>query len=461
MESGLSVAEWAYVVSAAFLLVVAAGAASFVIAHLTWRVALLPLADAVRGGRSTREVAAGRYARRMQVVGRLSYLLSAALLALLLSTPPLGSSEAYPPLSVGVQAALVVVAWFAWLVTWMLVHTSYVLGPAYAPLSSRESHGQTSLAPTVKILLSRGLPALLLVEGAAVPIATAQRELLWLVPVAAVAGLLVHTALFPHVIRWIFPCTPIERTRHAALAGRITQWAIRAGVRVKNIEVCEDQGGGSMAAALGFGRPTAFFGDTLLAAMDWRQQDALIAVLLGVVRTRRGTRINKVLYALVEASMLAAFFWLLADMETQWNANVPGLAPWYPVIVAVTVVAATRYAVWRALGGYTFARYTRRADAFGADLTGERIATMVALHSIGVLTGQQARMSGRIAALDRLRQRPGPRAPWAALPVPSSVPFVLRGETLTVSLGEATPPQPVPEGPHALSQAVAAAVEQV
>lgn len=81
-------------------------------------------------------------------------------------------------------------------------------------------------------------------------------------------------------------------------------------------------------------------------------------------------------------------------------------------------------------------------------LTGDPLALMVALHTVGALRGNTAEMAKRISRLDALLKQPGPRAPWADAPVPSAIPLVVGGRTLTAPLDSAPTPFDVPIAPY-------------
>ncbi len=270
--------------------------------------------------------------------------------------------------------------------------------------------------------------------------------LIWLIPLLTVLVFLVHDAFAMQEVRWWYPSTPIEQTAWADLEPRIRAWAAYAGVRIGSIEVLDtNQFGASLAGEAGWGLPTVYFSENVLGGADWRQQDALTAIVLGLVRYRAGVRLLKSLYALGEGIALAALFVGMAVAESNDLSSFLLFA----LTAVVTSIFVSRHILWRLFAGYKTAHYASLQERFAAGLTGDPLAMIVALHTLYELAFVPLPLhSDRLKLLNQLRGQPGHWAPWADLPVPSAIPFTIDGQTLTAPLESAPPPPPVPTAPY-------------
>jgi len=417
------------------------------------------LAAAVRAGRMTPDEAHADFLKRFALFARAAYFLLVGLLLVLVAPQLISStlSPWLPPLTVGPTVGVVALAVTAWFVVQAIASAACRVTPDYMTLRARPFEPIPAFVRTVKFVLIRYGTALALVEAAAAFVIFGWLDLLWLIPVAAALSVLAYRFLSPFEQHWYILSRPIERTDWAALAPRIAGWASRAGVRIGFTRVLASRDAGTAGATfLGVGRPTLFLGDNVLAATDWRQRDALAAVLLGLARRSGDIAIAKIIWAVMETSVLAALVRALAFFDTSDPAAVTLIAP---LAVASLTAAATLYLIGRLSVGYSFQLFAQRADRYAAELTGDPLAVLVALHTLGELRGQPGAMSARIQRLDTLRQRSGPWAPWADLPVPSAITFVLAGRTLTAPLDSAPPPAPVPAEPYPTRGPVAVAVD--
>jgi len=90
------------------------------------------------------------------------------------------------------------------------------------------------------------------------------------------------------IIRWLYPCTPIEQTEWAALGARIQAWAQLAGAPPRSVYLRRMAPYGTADwAVTGLSRQTLYVNDVFLAATDWRQRDAYTGLLLEVGRNVR------------------------------------------------------------------------------------------------------------------------------------------------------------------------------
>src|SRR5437868_8676731 len=91
-------------------------------------------------------------------------------------------------------------------------------------------------------------------------------------------------ALRFHALR--APLQPIEQTQWAFLVPRIQSWARLAGIEFASIQLQQDLIGTSIASVIGLRQPTLILSETLLRYTDWRQQDAMIGIAIGLARKR-------------------------------------------------------------------------------------------------------------------------------------------------------------------------------
>ncbi len=257
--------------------------------------------------------------------------------------------------------------------------------------------------------------------------------------VAAVFALPIYTATAS--------LQPIEQTQWAALAPRIAAWAHLAGVEFASVQVQQDLVGMVNIRSLGVRRPTLIISETLLRYTEWRQQDALIAIALGVVRKH-----------LYRNNLLRSFFLLAAAavfiiaLSFILSLSVASFTWIFLVLILYLLLLGVRIGSRRFLQTSYFG-----VDRIAALLTGDPLAVMVALHTINTLNGMPAMQGSvlvpavgrRLLKLDELVRQPWQRAPQAAALVPACAPMSFGPYYLTVSLDQATKPDPVPSVPYA------------
>lgn len=276
----------------------------------------------------------------------------------------------------------------------------------------------------------------LLLVSAAGLLVSADGSLAVLLIVAALASYVLLALVGAHVLRWQVRTTPLERSEWAALAPRVAEWQRRAGVRLRDVRV-QHTGrlGYANVQVAGMLDRTLLLSDAFLAASDWRQRDALVAWAIGYTRrasARTGSR--AAIYAVVVAALAVTFAlpYLAPDLD-------PFILTILPLVILVAALALLLSRRGSA-GGVVVA-----TDRFAAALTGDPLALIVALNTLNAINGlppQRAlgrypSLASRVVALAQLAQRPGPRAPFAAQPVPSAVPIALDGRLVTAPLDQA------------------------
>jgi hypothetical protein len=324
-------------------------------------------------------------------------------------------------------------------------------------LPEREALGYTG-----KRVLVAYVPALALCEatGAAAVVNIGAGIAVLLVGLVAVVVL--RRTLATALTLWIIPSLPIERTPWAALGPRIREWGRLTGTEVRTTYVQQTVrlGTGSVAAVGPRSRRVLFIGDALLGNTDWRQQDSLIVYTLS--RSTSITRRSQLTRTLIPLGLLAALMVILVVLLLllQNDAAVSPLVLLTFVLVALALVLALLvFAIFNAIVGRRRARKRLlAADARAVALTGDPLGLMVALNTLSALSGMPTdrhlgyipSIAERVAALDALLRQPGPRAPYAAQPVPSLMPVYVGPYCLTVPLAAGAPsaPAPVPAGAY-------------
>jgi hypothetical protein len=263
----------------------------------------------------------------------------------------------------------------------------------------------------------------------------------------AILALLATTRL---TLRMIFPLQhyafirslrPIAQSEWAGLEPRIKTWADLMGVELAGTYVYKDLIGQINAHLVGLGKPYLMLSETFLRYSDWRQQDATICVGLSLVRKR-----------VAQASILlnsVTMFMLLGLLILTVTVLYSAIDPFTPLVIVIVGYALI-------LGGYNYVRYWIKKRFFDGDrlavfTTGDPVALMVALNTIGMLNGISPTQktilpsnAERIQYLDTLVRQSWPRAPQAGAPVPSIVAFTFGQHYLTVPLDQATEVGPVP-----------------
>ncbi|MBO0793236.1 MAG: hypothetical protein J2P36_20120, partial [Ktedonobacteraceae bacterium] len=180
-----------------------------------------------------------------------------------------------------------------------------------------------------------------------------------------------------------------------------------------------------------------------------RQQDALTAMMLGTFRRRRTSFLLLRILLIVLLVAFVAGLIVLVELPTTEPGQI--MLIWLVVVSLILLALIVQLSIRRINKRRQFS-----IDDFAANLTGDPIAIMVALHTICALNGiplnykgsRQPAVARRLAYLDQLARADGPRAPQAGLLVPSSIPARFGPYTLSAPFNEATPPEPVPAAPY-------------
>jgi hypothetical protein len=201
---------------------------------------------------------------------------------------------------------------------------------------------------------------------------------------------------------------------------------------------------------VGLGRPVLILSESFLRSSEWRQQDAAVAIAIGLTR-KHILRSRSIYSGLVIATSV---LFLSALLLTTSLAN---------------SLSTDTYAIFLFVFAFYFflrliQRYSRRflrakyfdVDRVAAHLTGDPVGVMVGLHTFNVLNGVPATLRStnvpsineRISVLDALVRTPWPRAPYAAEPIPSIAPVTIGQYMLTVPFSQNTDASRVPEAPY-------------
>jgi len=237
------------------------------------------------------------------------------------------------------------------------------------------------------------------------------------------------------------PLQPIEQTQWASLVPRIQRWARLAGIEFASIQLQQDLVGTSIASVIGIGQPTLILSETLLRYTDWRQQDAMIGIAIGLAQ-KRIFLVNFVRKLLVNIVALAfiAFLPFTASLVGS-GFTILSIALVVSILLKVANIVVTRY-----LRSAYF-----DVDRIASLLTGDPIAVMVLLNTMnslnGVTTTQDSKLvpstHERMRQLEILLHQPWPQAPQASMPVPSITAVGFGQRYLTMPLDQATEPAPL------------------
>jgi hypothetical protein len=404
------------------------------------------------------EVGYQRFAERTSSIMRAGVRVDAALLLLpILFVVLLGPALALAGLPADVVSVtpaqvicLIGFGLLANILTFDLLSAALIESQALVWLRGTPSRPANFLALTLKRVVLTYLPLSLLVAAAGLPLALGRPDLLWLVVPAALLWILPSRLFATRIQTWLHPTAPIEDTRWAALALRIQAWGERAGLPIAAIRVQRMASVGSSQAHIAGGRrPTLFLSDLMLENTEWRQQDALSGLALGVAR-QRGRRTLLSVLALVYWASLIDVAVLTFDggnaLASQLSSDLADLVGVSSVLLFGLLVLGVAFAFYM-IRNDQLARLTLDADRFCAELTGDPAALIVLLHTtiaLDATSRQRQRLwrpptAVRVAALDTLMRAPGPHAPWASAPVPAITPVILGPYILTVPLQPAAP----------------------
>jgi len=343
---------------------------------------------------------------------------------------------------------------------------AYASATAWADAQAmRELRGLTTrpadlIALRLKSLLLLTAPVLFITEVAVALFSSFMSLEARIAVFAALILLIVGWAIaWSNRLRLLYPTTPLAQTAWAPVATRAEGWARLAGVSLGGVQMAQSGAFGFADGNItGVFSRTIYLSDRFLQATDWRQQDALIAYLLGLDTRRR----RLYLFSYGSSALILIFYAVIVFFPDSLSAASIAFIPiFFLVIMALRIfrLSGSVYSLTR--------RYMLLSDAdrLGAELTGDPMAAIAMLTTASALTTQDPTMATvagatlpprmtlltlgvgqRVAALDALMRRAGPRAPWAYQPVPSAAPVMLGPFTLTTPLqpGQANAPAPTP-----------------
>lgn len=252
--------------------------------------------------------------------------------------------------------------------------------------------------------------------------------------VSAVFGARLHA--FTNVLQ------PITQTPWANLAPRIAAYARLAGVEISSIQVQQDLPGTFSAGYLGLGKPVLFISEFFLRHSEWRQQDAIVSLVISFARKN----VNRHMLLSKLASTGAAIACIVLPLGSV--AFIQGLNPITSFLLS-SIVALTLYSKTSSYFRRLHIRNDLEADCIASYLTGDPVALMVALNVVYTFNGERLDHSSEQARrLDELAHQPWPHAPQASLPVPAVFALDFDSRPLSTSLDQATSPDPVPTAPY-------------
>jgi hypothetical protein len=456
MDSG-----WPWI---AGLSIIVFGCAVMVFTVLLVNVALSHEIAAVRAGRYPAEIGYQRYLSAnlgiLRVAAPFAFLMPLALVVVLASSTTLFNPTSPEVSGLGANELVAFVlalggAAFAIPFSTYELLAAFVGRRALRELRAIQISVGEALAFRAKRSLVAYVPAFIILEVAAV-VARADLTGAILVVLAGLVALVVFRRLLgPRLLRWYATTLPIERTQWAGLASRMQEWAQLAGMRLGAVYVQQSERLGT-ANIVGYGRRrrSINISDKLLASTDWRQQDALIALGLYPIGSRLARmQLVRTLPALAVLLLIfgaAALPGLLGQTTIDLSGGGLVLFLLLPTCLAVILFGTGIY--YAVTSRNRFRGLFFAADRFAVDLTGDPMALKVALNTVAALNGlapdrriaYYPSTAERVAALDGLMRQPGPRAPWAYMPVPAVAPVWQGPYSLTVPLQAAPPPGPVP-----------------
>jgi hypothetical protein len=305
--------------------------------------------------------------------------------------------------------------------------------------------GQVANDCRYRSVLPVTLPSFLLLEATGILFLLNLQTYLWSIPVLAVMLRLIDGLTKNYTLKWVARVEPLQQTTWAALEPRIRQFAELEGVEIGDICVhTMTRIGSGLSLVYGLRRPTLLLSGIFLKNSDWRQQDALIALMLGSIK-RRGPLIDILFRLAVTVALwifVVAFSAVLASLD----------APVVSTSALTTLsIACTLFIILILLRTLSMSKQSAHYRS-AMRLTGDPLAVLAVVHTLGLLTttppSRYTWQSKRMRRLEELARQPGPRVPWANRPVPSIAPLESGSVTLTVPLEHAPPPEPVEDGPY-------------
>jgi hypothetical protein len=260
--------------------------------------------------------------------------------------------------------------------------------------------------------------------------------------VVGTVGEVVYGVFRGHLYAFTNALQPMTQTQWAHLAPRIAAYARLAGVEFSSIQVQQDLPGTFNVGCLGLRKPMLFISEFFLRHSEWRQQDAIVSLVIGLVKKR----VNR--YTLL--SKLASSALVIALILLLLLGNIVFLLALEPIIIIPSLLLSL-IGVWalfdRASSYFRRlqTRNYREADRIASFLTGDPVALMVALDVLYAFNGERLdHYSEQTRRLDELAHQSWPHAPQATLPVPAVFALGFGSRYLGTSLDQATSPDPVP-----------------
>ncbi len=257
-------------------------------------------------------------------------------------------------------------------------------------------------------------------------------SLLWLLALAAACWSFCYPLGARYVLAWTTQTTPIEQSPWASLVLHIDEWARAADIKLQDIRIhtmirttCSD------GIVWGVFRPILLLNNAFLTHSDWRQQEALLAWLIGLLHRR-----VSVTYLWLNNSLLVVSWTLLATMVALL-ASLPTPRP-LPIALISLATFTILYTAMILVAHRKIQHDYFAADYFAVRQTSDPLALIVALHTIHTLKTPSPQLppliAKRIIALYQLLQQPDSPDHWTHDPVPSLLPFSLAEKLLTTPL---------------------------
>jgi hypothetical protein len=295
------------------------------------------------------------------------------------------------------------------------------------------------IGPSPSLLMLLFLEALGLLYSFHLP------SLLWLIALAAACWSICYPLGARYIIARTTQTISIEQSPWAALVHHVDEWARTAGIKLQDIRIhtmirigCSD------GIIWGVFRPMLLLNNVFLAQSDWRQQEALLAWLIGLLHRR-----VSITYLWLNNSLLVITWTLLATMV----ALLASLSTPRPLPIALIALAAFTiiYSIMILIARRKIQHDYVAADLFAINQTSDPLALIIALHTIHTLNTRSSQLAPlmvkRIMALYQLLQRPDSPDHWTHDPVPSLLPFSLADKLLTTPLHQTESDTTLPSEP--------------
>ncbi|GHO90040.1 hypothetical protein KSF_000880 [Reticulibacter mediterranei] len=265
--------------------------------------------------------------------------------------------------------------------------------------------------------------------------------------VVGTIGVVVYAVFDAHLYAFTNALQPMTQTPWAHLAPRIAAYARLAGVEFSSIQVQQDLLGTFNVGCLGLRKPMLFISEFFLRHSEWRQQDAIVSLVIGLAKKQ----VNRYMLLSKLASSVVAIACIVIVPLLGNVAFLQGLEPirfitffLLSLIGVLALCIGTSSYLWRLQ-----TRNYREADRIASYLTGDPAALMVALDVLYAFDGKRLDYySEQTCKLDELAHQSWPHAPQASLPVPAVFALGFGSRYLSTSLDQATSPDPVPTTPY-------------